>query len=158
MTNVDAICNAMAANGVSNKYYKAYIFATAKWESNILPVEEAFWVSNPTAYRKTLSYYGDHPDGYYGRGYVQLTWKSNYQDWTNRLGVNLVNNPKLALEPQYASQILVKGMLLGTFTGKKLANYETSSGYNYTEARRIINGTDKAANIAALATAAQGIF
>lgn len=85
-----------------------------------------------------------------GRGYVQLTGRKNYSDWTKRLGIDLVGNPDLALNAEVAGKIAVTGMMLGTFTGKKLADY-IGTRTDYTNARRIINGTDRAATIAGYA-------
>jgi hypothetical protein len=42
-------------------------------------------------------------------------------------------------------------MKLGTFTGKTLDDYIAGSARDFRNARRIINGTDKAAAIAAYA-------
>src|SRR5215472_5821610 len=55
---------------------------------------------------------------YYGRGLVQLTWKRNYQTFSNLLGVDLVNDPGLALDPGNAYKIMSIGMTKGLFTGK----------------------------------------
>ena len=49
--------------------------------------------------------------------------------------------------------VCVAGMVHGTFTGKKLSNYFTATKSDWTNARRIINGLDKAAPIASLAKA-----
>jgi len=43
---------------------------------------------------------------YHGRGYVQITWKSNYAHYGGELGVDLVNNPALALQPDVAAKLL----------------------------------------------------
>ena len=94
--------------------------------------------------------YGVAVDGkvYYGRGYVQLTWLANYKTMTNLLGVNLIKNPALACEPDIAAQVMMQGMARGLFTGKKLSDYISSLKCDYLNARRIINGTDKALLIA----------
>jgi len=60
---------------------------------------------------------------YYGRGFVQLTWKVNYQAMSPVTGVNLVANPERALELPIATKILFYGMMNGTFTTKKLSDY-----------------------------------
>ncbi len=86
-----------------------------------------------------------------GRGYVQLTGRINYKDWARRLNIALVEQPDLALTTSVAVKILVEGSILGTFTGKKLANYFAPDKEDWVNARRIINGTDKAQNIAILA-------
>jgi putative chitinase len=76
--------------------------------------------------------------GYYGRGYVQLTWKKNYEKF------GIAATPEKALEPETAFDILSRGMHLGMFTGKKLSDYIKGQFADYVEARRIINGKDKA--------------
>lgn len=43
---------------------------------------------------------------YYGRGYVQITWKNNYINYGDSIGQDLVNNPDLALDPEVAASIL----------------------------------------------------
>jgi putative chitinase len=84
---------------------------------------------------------------YYGRGLVQLTWLYNYQRFAKLLGINLVGNPDLALDPRYAVTILVSGMNLGLYTGKKLSDYFSSTVSDPLNARRIINGTNAASLI-----------
>ena len=85
---------------------------------------------------------------YYGRGYVQLTWLSNYVLATKKIGTDFVNNPDLVMQKEYAVKILIQGMKDGWFTGKKLSDYINQSKKDYVNARRIINGTDKAQKIA----------
>ena len=81
---------------------------------------------------------------YYGRGFVQLTWKKNYQTMGDKIGVDLVNYPELALELDNATQILFVGMIEGLFTGKSFASYFDAKTEDWVNARRIINGLDKA--------------
>lgn len=85
---------------------------------------------------------------YYGRGFVQLTWKSNYQAMGKRLRLDLVNRPELALGLKAATRILFLGMMEGSFTGVKLSNYFQPNKEDWVNARRIINGLDKANLIA----------
>lgn len=125
----------------------AYVLATALWETNrtMMPVVEAYWLSE--AWRaKNLRYYPWH-----GRGFVQLTWESNYRRAGTALGVDLIAAPDRALDPDIAAQILVVGCKEGWFTGKRLTDYINPSATDYIGARRIINGTDQASTIAALA-------
>lgn len=89
---------------------------------------------------------------YYGRGYVQLTWKDNYERMGKIVGEDLVHLPELALVPSIAVEIMFEGMTQGLFTGKKLSDYfkwQTDE----INARRIVNGTDKASTIAGYARA-----
>lgn len=96
---------------------------------------------------------GDGPK-YRGRGYVQLTWKVNYAKAGAKLGVDLVAHPEMAMRPDIAAKIMRDGMVEGWFTGKALKDYLQGSFatlVQYQGARRIINGTDKAALIAGYA-------
>lgn len=88
---------------------------------------------------------------YAGRGYVQLTWRVNYAKAGKALGLDLVNDPDRAMDPIPAAMILRKGMEEGWFTGKKLRDYFIGAKADWTGARRIINGTDKAELIAGYA-------
>lgn len=127
----------------------AYVLATAKWETNhtIEPVAEAYWVKNAEAWRKqNLRYYP-----WYGRGFVQLTWEDNYIKAGKALGIDLTQDPSRAMDPEIAAKVIVLGMKCGWFTGKKLSQYITLSKSDFKGARRIVNGTDKDAEIAAIA-------
>jgi hypothetical protein len=95
---------------------------------------------------------------YYGRGYVQLTWKRNYQKFGDLLGVDLASDPALALAPGTAYRIMSVGMIKGLFTGKKLPDYINDKKCDYVNARRIINALDKADLIAGYAQKFQTIL
>ena len=88
---------------------------------------------------------------YYGRGYVQLTWYENYAIQSKLLGIDLLNHPELALQPEVASTILIHGMVHGDFTGHYLAQYFNTNETDYVNARKIINGLDQAERIAGYA-------
>lgn len=97
---------------------------------------------------------GKHGQVGYGRGYVQLTWDYNYEKADRMLGLGgrLTGNYDLALDPQIAADIMVRGMAEGWFTGKKLADTLPVSGpataAQFVASRPIINGRDKADLIA----------
>lgn len=102
---------------------------------------------------------GDGPK-YKGRGYVQLTWKTNYANASvelQKLGieVDLVREPDRALEPQIAALVMVVGMERGWFTARKLRDDLPPRGpatlLQFKRSRDIINGTDKDDEIAAYA-------
>ena len=147
--------------------YTAYALATAYHETaaTMQPIKEyggrSYFMNNydvtgknPDRARK----YGNTAVGdgarYFGRGYVQLTWKVNYAKAEKELGYKLVSNPDLALDPKVAAAVMVRGMQEGWFTGKKLSHYFTfasATRAEFAQARRIINGTDKAELIAGYA-------
>lgn len=85
---------------------------------------------------------------FYGRGYVQLTHKANYQKMGWKLGFDFVNNPDKVMEPNIAAEILIRGMIDGDFTGKALVHYISGAKCDYVGARRIVNGLDRAQLIA----------
>lgn len=130
--------------------FAAYGLATAWHETakKMEPVREAFWLSEEWR-SKNLRYFP-----WYGRGYPQLTWEKNYRKADDELGLGgaLIADPDLAMKPDIAARIMIRGMEAGWFTGKRLADYLPLSGRAgfdaYREARRIINGTDKAQEIA----------
>jgi uncharacterized protein (TIGR02594 family) len=126
----------------------AYVLATTEWETGhtFQPVREAYWHDEEWRRRNLSRYYP-----FYGRGYVQLTWEDNYRKYSEILGIDLVNNPDLAMEPQNALFILVHGFKTGAFTGKKIADYIDAAETDFINARRCINALDKAEEIAAIA-------
>ena len=102
-----------------------------------------------------------HPgDGvrYCGRGYVQLTWANNYRRIGDLIGVDLLNEPERALEPEIAARILYEGMIYGWFSGVGLPRYINAKTADWKNARRIINGLDCADKIAAYAKAFYAAF
>jgi hypothetical protein len=90
---------------------------------------------------------------YAGRGFVQLTWKTNYARVGALLGRELVAEPDLALDPAIAAAILVRGMLEGWFTGRRLPEFVDGAKRDFVQARRVVNGLDRAETIAGLAEA-----
>jgi len=144
---IKAIIASCRNHGIVKPEQIQYVIATVQHETNntFKPVREAYWLSERWR-KKNLRYYP-----YYGRGFVQITWKSNYKKFGELLGVDLVKTPDLALEIENAIFILVYGMKHGTFTGKKLDDYFNEKGSNFIGARKIINGTDKDKKIALLA-------
>lgn len=125
----------------------AYVLATTEWETarTFKPVKEAYWLSE-TWRSNNLRYYP-----WYGRGFVQLTWKENYRKAQEALGINLTTDPDDVMDPIISAEILVRGMKEGWFTGKKLSDYITLKKSDFLNARRIVNGMDKASTIAELA-------
>ena len=116
-----------------NTEWIAYVLATAWHEtgSTMEPVRETFAHSDAQAIANLNRAYGSVKtganrywvNGFFGRGYVQLTWEYNYKKMGDWLGVDLVKDPSKALDPTIASKIAYEGMIRGMFTGRKLSDY-----------------------------------
>lgn len=151
--SLNAIEEAWATYGDGDQRKFAYILATALHESDRFKTMQE--------YASGAAYEGRHDLGntvpgdgrrFKGRGFVQLTGRKNYAYWSHRLGDDLLASPDKVMNRAIAARILVEGMMLGTFTGKKLSAYINTNGYAFIEARRVVNGTDKASLIAGYAT------
>jgi putative chitinase len=140
---IDSLLSAWdAAYGSAQPLWLAYVLATVQHETarRFVPVCELGRGAG-MAYGTT----------YFGRGYCQLTWLANYALFGNLLKLDLVQNPDLALQTPVALQILFRGMVEGHFTGRKLADYLDTTKRDWLNARRIVNGTDRAWLIASYA-------
>lgn len=135
----------------------AYCLASVHHETNqtFLPLRE-YGKGKGKPYGSNIDIDGSRYTGldhiYYGRGYIQITWLSNYIKLGKLLGIDLVNDPDLALDPVVAAKILVIGCLRGLFTGKSLKDYiKTGKRLEFIRARRVVNGNDKSELIATYA-------
>lgn len=124
----------------------AYGLATAWHETatQMQPITEM----GSQSYLQSKPYYP-----FIGRGLIQITWRANYQKFGKLLGIDLVNNPNMALDENVSLDVMFKGMSNGLFTGigynnLTIGRYDRQS---YIKARRIINGTDQAQSIADIA-------
>lgn len=153
---------------IKNPIHFAYILATIYHETagTFLPLEEYGKGKTRTYGRvydinghqvgycngeKTRTYkISEYPNLYYGRGYVQLTWYDNYKRFSDLLGIDILTFPKKACEIDIATKITVLGMTKGLFTGyslKRAFKFGLTDS-EWINARKIINGTDKADKIA----------
>jgi putative chitinase len=141
---VNAILSAW--DDAADPRFAAYALATAFHETaaTMQPIAE-YGRGAGRAYGRPAGPFGHV---YYGRGFVQLTWLENYEKAKDKLGVDLVENPDLALQPDVAAKVMVHGMSEGWFTGRKLADFFRDGLADWTGARQIINGYDKAETIA----------
>lgn len=166
----ESIFSALAKYQVTNLRQQAYTFATgyhesysAKLNPEWLPVREGWGSTDASAIKAvtamfnakqiSINYALPQANGksYFGRGFVQITHPGNYKTMGKRLGIPLYDNPDLALNRTYASEILVVGMKEGLFTGVKLSTYFTATKTDNLNARKIINGTDQQVRIARFA-------
>jgi hypothetical protein len=72
---------------------------------------------------------------YFGRGLIQLTGKANYESYGKKIGVNLVGNGDLAMDPQNSYKIAAEFLKSNTFS-------KVISG-DLTRARKSVNGGTK---------------
>ncbi len=144
-----------------DKRWLAYVFGTVHHEAQktMRPIKEK---GDDSYFYRKYDINGDRPekaqelgnvmpgDGvkFCGRGFVQLTGRSNYTYWAERLKVNLVEEPDIALRHDIATKIIIDGMIQGNFTGKKLNDYFNATKDDWVNARRIVNGIDKAELVA----------
>jgi predicted chitinase len=89
--------------------------------------------------------------GDFGRGHVQLTHDYNYAKAEEKTGIPFVSNHGLMLQSDKSALVTVRGMNEGWFTGRKLSDYITLQRSDFVNARRIVNGMDRAAKFAAKA-------
>jgi putative chitinase len=147
----------------------SYVLATVAWETarTFKPIEEygkGKGRKYGTIYTNTegVKYgiagsggdtylYSDYPHLYYGRGHTQNTWLDNYEYIKQRTGVDVVNNPNLLLDSKLSAEVTVLAMKEGWYTGKKLSDYINDKKKDLLGARRIVNGNDKAQQIADIA-------
>lgn len=145
--------------------FTAYALATAYHETahTMQPIKE---MGGSSYFTRMYDIKGNRPDKarelgnltpgdgarYCGRGFVQLTGKKNYAAAGQKLGVDLVNHPELALTLDVAAKIMVHGMAEGWFTHHSLPTdlpqHGTAVLSQFVSARDIINGKDRAQMIA----------
>lgn len=141
----------------------AYLLATAKieadyslqrWEADNacnsvgIPYKDKPCQSALNYYRSTdgkKNYYTLGLDSrglpYFGRGLIQLTGKANYETYGKLIGVDLVKNPELALEPDTSYKIASTYMANRKYQGK--TTFEWADLGNLTYARKTINASSK---------------
>lgn len=144
VSSIKLIVNYFYAAGYADIAQLSYILATAWHECSLVAKKEIRCNVTQACYQAQEAYWYT---GYFGRGYVQLTWKSTYEKMGNLLDIDLVNNPDQALHPPLAAQIIVEGMMRGSFTGKSLPEYINDFEVDFYNARRTVNGTQNAAVI-----------
>jgi hypothetical protein len=115
----------------------AYLLATIAHETayKMQPIKEM----GGDRYLRSKKYYP-----YVGVGLIQATWKRNW----DILGIKSVED---GLQWPSALYAAFYGMDAGIYTGKRLSDFIGHGRIDYVNARRIINGLDRAEDIAKIA-------
>lgn len=119
------------------------------WPSRFKTLESAMpYANNPAklgnnVYANRLGN-GDAASGdgyrYRGRGIgAQFTGRVNYEKFSKLLGLDLINNPDLALDNNIGAYILYVGSTKGLFTGVSLSNYINDREVDFVNARKVVN-------------------
>jgi predicted chitinase len=129
--------------------WAAYMLATIKCEvgSSFRPIEERGAPGSFKRYEFNQAL-GNTQKGdgyrYRGRGYIQITGRSNYRRMTELLRLSddddLEKYPENVLKPEISYMMLSISMQEGLFTGHKLRDYLHDSTTDYRGARILITG------------------
>jgi hypothetical protein len=141
---------------ITDKRQIAYVLSTVKWECAFKNQKEIWW-ENRSYWKVDSSTW----KAYYGRGFIQLTHKENYEKYTKIIRnswkdfkdnngnilkwseIDLVNNPDIILKSNdLAAFILMDWMKNGwpdRIETKKLSHYINDNKQDYYNARIIIN-------------------
>jgi len=140
VANWPHILNALDLAEINSPLVQIGVAATIAVETgNFMPVKE-IEVKKPDhpVYKMQQRYY---PSGFYGRGFIQITWRDNYAAAGKALGIDLITNPDLALQPDVAAQITAwffKTRGVGNTDKRRLFAACNDSDWN--AVRRGING------------------
>ena len=97
---------ALAEFGIDSLAVEVAAAATVAIETSaFLPIRErrADPKKQPKLWARQERYW---PSGYFGRGFIQLTWRGNYLEAGEALGLDLVGMPELALDSTVAARVL----------------------------------------------------
>lgn len=75
-----------------------------------------------------------------GRGYIQLTGRDNYKTYGEKLGIDLVNNPDLTLQPEVSAKILA------LYFKNRAVNVACNNN-DWLEVRKKINGVNRSTGL-----------
>ncbi len=131
---MNRILDHWGASGLADLRWLAYMLATVFHETaaTMQPVREY----GSEKYLRSKPYYP-----WVGEGLVQVTWEDNHRKFGATAPGQLSKWPK-------ALEVLFRGMRRGMFTGRGLPDYFNATTDDPINARRIVNGTDRAALIA----------
>lgn len=124
---IPLIMKSLDDRGILSPNVLAYALATVQHESGFRPIGEIQGVQQA----EKLGYDGGAK--YMGRGYIQITGLYNYQKIGDAIGVDLVNNPTLLLDPTISAKALAAYFdLYGTA--------KAAESGDFVNARKTVNG------------------
>jgi len=153
------VLDALEAAGLSDKEMVLMALATIRVETGTFaPVNEEVDRSTATHKGNTSAngqpfdrYEHNHELGnvepgdgarYHGRGFIQLTGRKNYTHYGAALGVDLVDNPDLALDPVVAAMVLARYLL-----ENEPRIRAALASMDLARAREVVNGGDQGLEI-----------
>lgn len=156
----NAIFDYWDKSNLDDNRWLAYVLATAFHETgeDMQPVREGFASTDQGSINAVTSLFNRgiigenyslpeaNGNSYFGRGLVQITWGDNYKKLGQAIGIGnkLYDNPSLALDMDITVKLLFVGMVKGLYTGHTLQKYFFDDRTDWFNARKIINGLDKA--------------
>ena len=145
-TNLPFVLRALEEAGLTDKGMVLMALGTIRAETEgFLPISEFQSKFNTSQGGKPFDLYDNKsglgnqgpPDGasFKGRGFVQLTGRSNYKTHGAAIGEDLIGNPELANDPTIAAR------LLASFIKSKEPQIRAAlAKHDLKEARRLVNG------------------
>jgi predicted chitinase len=132
------IAKALQDQGITSRAGIIAALATIGVEvGNFLPIHEYGGDAYYAKYNNRPDL-GNRPgtnDGvvYHGRGFIQLTGRANYETYGRELGIDLVGNPDLALDPEVGAKVLALYF-------KKRGTVDMANRGDWEAVRRSVNG------------------
>lgn len=141
---MEAILDEWEKRGFTDLRWLAYELGTIYHEtaSEMQPTKER----GGEKYLKSKPYYP-----YYGRDMVQTTWRANYEKVKKFTGVDVVSNPALIADLKVSAATALEFMYKGYYTGVGFKRYFNAQKEDWRNARKIINGLDRADTVAEIA-------
>jgi peptidoglycan L-alanyl-D-glutamate endopeptidase CwlK len=148
------VLDALDAAGLFDKTMVLMALATIRVESSTFaPIDEEVYrdtatrKGNTSAHGQPFDNYDNRSalgnvnpgDGarYHGRGFIQLTGRSNYAHYGEALSVDLLDKPELALDPVIAAKVLAQYLL-----ENERRIREALASEDLAHARAVVNGGD----------------
>ncbi len=139
--NLELILTALQTRGILTGNVAVGVLATVAVETahTFEPVAEAYWLTpverarhfDQTEYGRVDPQTGQR---YYGRGFVQRTWRTGYQASATALKIDCVTHPDLLLQPANAANDLA------LFWATKPGLVTACNASQWPAVRRLVNG------------------